>query len=499
MRLRALAAGMLLATSAHALTAQSVTIRSLGPSIGGRMLQSVLSAPHRVVAPGSGDVMIARGANENTSLVVLGAGRATRIAGTVHGDVVVIGGDLYIHPGAHIDGRAIALGGGAYHSTLAIVSRGYFEFLDFTYDVQSTAGGYVLDYRPLAPPPAPPVTLSGIYGFGAPGYDRSDGVSLPFGLDASADSGRLQASASATYRSQLGRLDPSLTAELQPNQSTRFEAFAGRGTFTNEGWIWSDLVNSAAAFALGIDSRNWYRADRAQIVGHYTFATKTSKIEPLIGFRTERAWSVRPDSGATGGPWSVLGRSSVHHMLRPNPRVDEGTITCALVGGDWSWQGSGGVALGANVTSEIATSSPLAHGFVQTTLDATVGFPTFTNQRFDLQAHWLTSSDSTPRQRWAYVGGSGTLPFLGLLSEGGDELLFVESAYTVPIAGINIPIAGQPSLQLRHLLGAAGVRHLPLLEQNVGVRLILSFLRVDVMVDPARGKVRPSLGLTLAR
>lgn len=490
--------GILVAASAHLAAAQTVTIRTVGPSIGGRILRSALTAPHRLVLPGSAPLLLPRGSSSDESVIVLG--RSARIAGTVHGDVIVVGGDAFVHPGAQVDGRVVAIGGGAYRSLLAVVRGGYLSYRDFTYDIQGVPGGYVLDYRRLGVPPSPAVTLAGLYGFGIPTYDRSDGLSLPFGPQISLDSGRLAIAPTLTYRSQIGRLDPAITGEFQASRLARFDAFVGRSTFTNDGWIWSDLVNSAAALALGIDSRNYYRADRADVVGHYLLNLPTAQIEPLLGYRAERAWSVRPDSGASGGPWSLYGRRSAEHMLRPNPRVDDGPISSALVGARIEWQGQGGVAADANVVSEIATSAPASRHFVQTTVHGTVGFPTFANQRFDLETHWIvTAGDTAPRQRWAYLGGSGTLPFLGLLTEGGDQLLYVQSAYSIPITAVNIPFAGQPMLQVRHLLGGAGVGHLPKFEQNVGVRLALSFVRLDAMVDPARGKVRVSAGLSMAR
>ena len=489
---------LLLAASARFATAQTVTIRSIGPSEGGRILASDLTVPHHVVSPGPSPFVLPRDSVAIGTVIVLG--RHARIAGTVHGDVVVVGGDAFVHPGAQVDGRVVAIGGGAYRSMLGIVRGGYVSYRDFTYDIHAVAGGYILDYRRLGAPPSPPVTLAGVYGFGIPTYDRSDGLSLSFGPAIALDSSRLQASPTLTYRSQLGRIDPAIAASFQASPLARFDGFAGRSTFTNDDWIWSDLVNSAAALGLGIDSRNWYRADRAQVVGHYLVNLPTAQIEPLLGYRAERAWSVRPGPGATGGPWSLFGRHSVGHMLRPNPRIDDGTISSALVGARLAWQGQGALALNANLVTEIAPSTPRGRGFVQTTVHGTVGFPTFGKQRFDLETHWvLTSSDTAPRQRWAYLGGSGTLPFLGLLSEGGDQLLYVQSAYSIPITAVNLPIAGQPMLQLRDVMGAAGVHRLPGLEENAGVRVVLSFLRLDAMVDPARGKVRVSVGFSMAR
>jgi hypothetical protein len=280
----------------------------------------------------------------------------------------------------------------------------------------------------------------------------------------------------------------------------RFDGFAGRSTFSNDAWIRSDLVNSAATFFLGTDTRNYYRADRGEIIGHYLFETSRTDFEPLLGVRSERAWSVRPDSDATGGPWSLFGHHAHDGILRPNPRIDDGTITSALVGGRLNWQGQGGVVLGANDVTEIAGASPVHHGFVQSTVHATIGFPTFGSQRFDLETHAVfTAGDSTPRQRWAYLGGSATLPFLGLLSEGGDQLLFIDSRYSIPIDAITLPFVGAPTLALRDVIGGAGVGRLPALEHNVGVRVSLSFLKFDAMLDPSRRRVRFSTGLSMSR
>ncbi len=508
MRGRALAAGLLLAACAPSAVAvaQSVVFRDAGRGEAAGILQSALSTAHRLIGPaaarreGEEDLVVPRGSVENATVVVLG--RSAAVAGTVHGDVIVVGGDLYLHPGAQVDGRAVAIGGGAYKSLLAIARGGYLGFRDLTYDVAPTVNGYALTYRRVGPPPSPPITLGGLYGFGLPTYDRSDGFSPPFAAAVSLDSARLQAAPTLTYRSQLGRIDPALSGDFQPNRLAHLEAFVGRSTFTNDAWIWSDAINSAAVLFLGNDTRNYFRADRAEVVGHYLIEGRTVQLEPLAGVRVERAWSVRPGSGARAGgsPWSLFGHGSTNDILRPNPAIDDGKMTSALVGTRLAWQGQGGVAVNAVVEAEIAGSAPASRHFTQATTHGSVGFPTFGNQRFDLETHWvLTAGDTAPRQRWAYIGGAGTLPFLGLLQEGGDQLLYVQSAYSIPIPGINFPVAGQPTLQLRDVLGSAGVRRLPSLEQNVGVRLILSLLRFDAMADPSRGRVRASLGLSMAR
>ena len=86
-----------------------------------------------------------------------------------------------------------------------------------------------------------------------------------------------------------------------------------------------------------------------------------------------------------------------------------------------------------------------------------------------------------------------------LLSLGGDQLVFVDSRYDIPIQRIKIPFAGSPMVTLRHRAGSAGVQRLPRLIQNVGVMATLSLLRVEYAVDPASRKQSIHASLSIAR
>jgi hypothetical protein len=48
-----------------------------------------------------------------------------------------------------------------------------------------------------------------------------------------------------------------------------------------------------------------------------------------------------------------------------------------------------------------------------------------------------------------------------------------------------LPKVGPPTLHLRHLIGAAGVGSLPKLEQDIGVGVGISMLRVEAIFDAA--------------
>lgn len=494
----ALALALLLGAGAS-LRAQSptVVVRDPGPGEVGRRLARTLAQPHQLFAPATAPVRLAADSVYGATVVVLG--RPVIVEGRVRGDVVVVGGDAFVHPGAHVDGRVEAIGGGAYGSMLATVRDSLESHRDFTFAIQPISGGFELDYRPIRVGAPSHVTLPGVYGLRLPTYDRSDGLSLPVGPLLTLDTGALEIAPIVTYRSNLGAADPSLEVGLMPSRRWSATARAGRETLTNDAWIWSDAVNSAAVLGIGTDTRNYYRADRLQLEASHLIETATLELEPMIGARLERAWSVGPWLDAAGGPWSFFGRDSKEHMLRPNPSVAAATARSLLAGTTLSWE-SLGVRAVFSLQSEGALVTARLPGFVQTTLDGEIRFPTFGAQLFWLDAHVVqTAGGPAPPQRWAYLGGSGTIKTLPLLSMGGDQLVYLEGNYLIPLQQFTLPIVGAPSITLRHMIGSAGVRSLPAFEQNLGLRFALSFLRLDVILDPARRRSTVGFSLSLSR
>jgi hypothetical protein len=474
-----------------------MTLREPGPGPVPRHVAAALAAPHRLIPPASMPALLPRDSSYPVTVIVLH--RDAIIAGRVHGDVIVLGGDAFMHPGAIVDGSVLAIGGGVYASQLAIVRGATESHRDFTYDVQTTSAGYALSYHATREHSSPTFSLPGIYGLRIPTYDRANGLSVRLGPTLTLDTGYVVIEPTITYRSDLGAFDPAVHNDLQFGRPTRVELFAGRTTLTNDDWIWTDLVNSAAVLTLGLDTRNYYRADRLQGTLHYLLDGSYAEFEPYIGARVERDRSVGPDSFALGGPWSFYGHTSRERILRANPPAARGTLSSALFGAHLDWQAQN-VRASIEFLNEAAVVDVGRRRFDQSTLDAQIRFPTFGTQEFFLTTHLLhTFGDSAPPQRWSYLGGSGTLITLPLLSLGGDELLYVESNYVIPFQNLDMPIVGAPSITLRHMIGSAGIRRLPAFEQNLGVRAALSFLRFDAVVDPARREWDFGFGLIMAR
>jgi hypothetical protein len=351
-----------------------------------------------------------------------------------------------------------------------------------------------------------PISLPLGFGLRIPAYDRVNGLALPWGPKLELADARVDVDALITYRSNLGKWDPSLEGSLRPGDENELRFYVGRGTFSNDAWIRGDLTNSAAAFFAGSDSRNYYRGDRATARFARTITSSGLTITPFIGGNIERDWSTG-SLAPVKSPWSVFGRKGNLKMRRPNPRVANGHITSAL-GGTAIEVVRGGVEgkLDAMLEQSVRTAlEPDCSGvpvggtcfqpqpgdsFTQATLDGRVFFPTFGTQTFAFKAHAVMTGGSgdAPAQRFAYLGGAATLATVDLLALGGDHLLYVQGDYTIPIDFIRLPFVGSPYIGLRYSAGNAGVGGLPALIQNLGAGVGVSFFRADYSIDPAQNR-----------
>ena len=473
-----------------AIGAQDVVLREAGPERVASVVRHAASQPHALVT-GTGRLDLPRDSVVTTNLLVLG--RPTYLSSRVQGDVVVVGGDLFLRTGSEITGRAVAIGGAVYRTFLGTVGGPIESYRDDHYAIAAMPERYELVYQARRRDRPPPFQLAGVQGLLLPTYDRVDGLSLPVGVLLTLGDRAVEVQPTATYRSRLGVVDPGATIRIAPERALRVEADVGRSTRTNDGWIYSDLVNSAVTLAFGNDTRNYYRADggTARAIVHVERSGVT--FEPFVGGRFEK---VGPITVATN-VFSFSGRTSIEHMGRPNPLVEPGEIGSALLGAMLEYR-VGPVRAKLSGEGEHGFRTPAnTSSFTQLTLDGAIEFPTFGSQRLLVDAHAVTTAgDSTPRARYAYLGRGGTLPLLELLEQGGDRLVFVESRYQIPIAALVLPMVGPPTLHLRHLMGGAGVGSLPDLEQELGVGVGISVVRFEATFD-ASGDRKARYGVSV--
>ncbi|MDQ6690815.1 MAG: hypothetical protein M3Z18_09935 [Gemmatimonadota bacterium] len=348
-----------------------------------------------------------------------------------------------------------------------------------------------------------PISLPLGVGLRIPSYDRVNGLSLPWGPRLDLGNESFQLDGLVTYRSNLGKWDPSLEGFARPGETNELRVFVGRGTFTNDSWIRSDLVNSLAALGVGSDSRNYFRGDRATARFTRTLTRSAVTLTPFVGGIIERDWSTG-SIVPIKSPWSFVGKKGVLSMKRPNPRVQNGRIGSVLAGsGIELAQGGVSAKLDAAFEHSLSTSltadcsgfptdaacRPTGQSFSQVTLHSHVDFPTFGSQTFTFLGHAVfTGKNIAPPQRFAYMGGAGTLATVNLLALGGDHLLYVQGDYIIPIDRIQVPFLGSPFVGLRYSAGNAGEGKLPPLIQNLGVGAGVGFFRVDYSLDPARNR-----------
>jgi hypothetical protein len=507
----------------RALRAQaSVDVRfaDVGPGVGPAVLGAAVLAPHIAIPPAAEAATLRRDSTYAMTVVVLG--RDAIVEGSVRGDVIVVGGDLYMHPGGRISGRAVSIGGGVYESALAHIGAGIATYRDFTYDIAVSNGIYILSYREVIARETSPVSWPGIFGFSIPTYDRSNGLSIGVGPRFALPRTRVTLEPRLIYRSQLGAIDATVVLTDSLSRRTAIALTAKHSTYSNDTWIWSDLLNSAEFLFFGHDSRNYSRGGRVDLtLGHRVESTAWT-LTPSITGRYEQTHSVRPDSfpPPTGGPFTVFGRHDEDDRLRPNPQVVSGSIASIIGSARIDWEGDGIVA-GLRVDAEAARFRPSLDfvppvpvdgtvgvrdplfrddDFVQGTIDGSISFPTFGTQSLAVGGHAvLTTRGPTPRQRYAYVGGPGTIPTLEMLELGGDQLLYLDAAYSIPLDRLKLPLVGPPTVMIRHSMGSAGVGRLPELEQATGLRLIVGILYGEVLIDPATGHTHRTVGLSFAR
>jgi hypothetical protein len=327
-------------------------------------------------------------------------------------------------------------------------------------------------------------------GLRIPSYDRVNGLSLPWGPVIRIPGGRVQIDPIVTYRSNLGEVDPAARMQVAFGNFDSLDVYVGRGTFTNDSWIRSDLINSLAVIGVGSDARNYFRAKRGTAELSHSFRSEAFVIAPSVGALHEIDWSTGihgPDTADASAPWSFFGRNGERKMRRFNPAIAPGHITSGLVGVRGKYEKD--ELIGSfNVRVEHSFDEPavLDEGhFTQTTFDAKANFPTFGLQSFEFRGHAIaTAGTMAPPQRFGYLGGAGTLATVDLLALRGDRLLFVEGEYHIPLVRPLLPFVGAPVISLRYAAGSAGIDTLPDFIQNIGVGLGVKLVKVEYHIDP---------------
>lgn len=462
-RLRALpvlVAGLLLLATHRPADAQRVERAGEGePALDLRLSRLLNAGDYLLVTR---DTLIGEGDRVLGSVLVIAA--TFTLEGEIGGDLVGVDANVFLRPTARVRGDAVNIAGGLYRSELAAIGGRVVDRPSAPYRVER--GPDVI--RIVGTTRTPRIVLRGLLGFEAPTYDRVNALGLNWGASYLLPArGRVEPRVNGWvgYRSGRGDLDGGLEFEVRRGKYTAFLG-AEKRTVTNEEWIRGDLHNSLSFLVRGKDYRNYYETETVYARLERRFGREGRGAVVRVDARSERAGSL-----GAGDPWVLFDGA-----FRPNPPIDEGRIASLGLGLTGDWIGNFAAAE-AGAEAEVA-DDVLGADFRfaryalwgEWAMDALADHVLEVEWRFQGPA---PGTRSLPRQRWSFVGGSGTLPTFDIGEFRGDRLVFVESKYIIPIARtLTLFGLGPPELQVIHVFGMAWTEDTPRdLEQNIGVRL----------------------------
>ncbi|HSJ09118.1 MAG TPA: polymer-forming cytoskeletal protein [Longimicrobiales bacterium] len=439
------------------------------------------------------DTVIGQGQTVTGDVLVA---RATlRLDGTVTGDIVVVDGNVFLRPTARVGGRVHNVGGGLYPSELASVEGGVRSEPNAPYLASVADDGSVVITGMVQSSSLVPAGFSGLL---EPMYDRVNGLTISAGASLMLPRmGSVQpvATARADYYSQRGDFGGLGELALERRRTALAAGFE-RSWITNERWIRADLSNSIGALFQGKDRRDYYAADRAFVEVRRLLEQGPRTTTAFLRGQVEDATSLH-----AGSPWSLFGNLD----KRANLPIDDGRVSSLIAGADMEWLDASFVVEASGRLEFAADALDGDHAFNRFLTRIEWAMPALADHTLEIDAQLqgpLPGTESLPRQRWSFVGGSGTLYTFEDAQFRGDRLVMVETTYSVPLpARLRLRLLGLPSLDLMHLTGMAWSKDEPRsFEQNIGARLRYSIAWVRVMANPRDlGGAEFGVGVNLPR
>lgn len=464
----ALVAALLVAGAASAQTVERVgrsdvaLDRRLGRLLAGNPM--LVTSDRRVQA---GDTL-------RRSVLVLDA--TLILEGTVLGDLVQVGGGVWVRDPAHVTGDVVNIAGGLYRSPVADIDGTIIDLPDASYRVLREADRIVIEAYSIPDP----LTLDGFAGFTAPTYDRANGVSIRWGAGY-----QLPRVAGATpvlkayggWRTEPG--EPLYGGSLRARGgAVTVSVGYDRGSATRERWAIGDLRSSLNYLWDGDDYRNYFATERAWARIGREFGDAAKSFHGVLRATVQVEDAASLDGG---NPWHILGDTA-----RPNPAISDGRISSLIGSVELAWHG---LETDLTVSAEYEAArgwQDADHVFDRATVLAGFAMHTVLDHTLQIRAFGQApvGRDTLPEQRWSFVGGAATLYTVPVGGRRGDHVAFIESRYRVP-TGLPIPLLGPPELQLVHGAGTAWVGDRdPRLVQEVGGRIQFFSPYVQYMVRP---------------
>ena len=342
---------------------------------------------------------------------------------------------------------------------------------------------YELDYRGIGGRRAARLPAAGVSRTAAADLrSRRTGVCAPVGAP----------SRSATARVELAahrRPTAAGSACVDPGARRSVSRPSGRARAWTRGR--SRHVARTRAGSTRISSTRPRRSPSATTRGTTTAPTaatarlhrRTSSGRGVV-LRAVRRRTVRggqPRSRPSGNVYSFAGRDDLEHIARPNPLVERGEIGSALIGAALAYQ-SATCRRGSSPRPSRASRRPVARRRSRSSrsTDRSSSRPSARSGCASTRTRSPRRATRRRAQRFAYLGGSGTLPLLDAARAGRRPARSSSTAATRSRSPrIVLPMLGSPDAarcDIAWVPRACG--SLPQLEQELGVGLAAQ-LRCD--------------------
>jgi hypothetical protein len=86
-----------------------------------------------------------------------------------------------------------------------------------------------------------------------------------------------------------------------------------------------------------------------------------------------------------------------------------------------------------------------------------------------------------------------------MLSLGGDQLVYLDARSDIQIDRVALQLVGAPGITRREILGGAALGRFPTVAQATGVRLSVSYVYIEELIDPVTRHRHFSYGVTIGR
>jgi hypothetical protein len=349
--------------------------------------------------------------------------------GRTPGSVTVIGGDLFLRPGAAIGGDAVVIGGSLYGSGLATVLGS--RVVRRRPVVVVREPGRVTVSGPAAEAPFPIGLERGLFGVQPEMYNRVDGLALRWGLRYVPPTVRspLRLSAVGIFRTSRDDLgwETRVERDLAHRQITLSAAWYNL-TDTSERWHRGDIETSLSAFFLGEDNRFYF--DRQGIEGRLAVDPQGPSSLSLA-FRNDEYRDV-----AVQDPFTVAADDFL-----PNLPIEEGTMRSVVAEATWDGRDD----------EDVPTRGWWGRLEIEAAGGVLEGDADFTAARIDIRRtqpvgpHRLDArlvlggrlGGDLPEQKRYHLGGAATLPGFEGLSVRGDRAALLNLRYRIPVPGLD--------------------------------------------------------------